>query len=103
MSWFKKFWIVFLSFLPFTSGALTPLAIGIITGTGILAGFSIYRTSVPVNMNDALNFFSSCWSCQMFSDIMGTMSNILPGIYSAIGAIIIPFAAALLAFGWRGN
>ena len=97
MSWFKKFWIVFLSFLPFTAGAVAPFVVGAIAGVGVLAGFAIYRSTAPVNMNDALNFFSSCWSCQMFSDIIGTMSNILPGVYSAIGVVIIPFVAALLA------
>ena len=103
MSWFKKFWIVFLSFLPFASGAVAPFVVGAIAGVGVLAGFSIYRTAAPVNMNDALNFFTSCWSCQMFSDIIGTISNILPGVYSAIGLVVIPFAAALLAiwFAWQ--
>ena len=97
MNWLKKFWIVFLSFLPFGAGAVAPLVIVAVAGVGVLAGFSIYRTAAPVNMNDALNFFTTCWSCQMFSDIMGTISNILPGVYSAIGAVVFPFAVALLA------
>jgi len=103
MSRLKKFWIVFLSFLPFASGAVAPIVVVAIAGVGVLAGFSIYRTAAPVNMNDALNFFSSCWSCQMFSDIMGTVSNILPGVYRGIGTVVIPFAAALLAiwFAWQ--
>ena len=103
MNWLKKFWIVFLSFLPWATGAVAPFVVGAIAGVGVLAGFSIYRTAAPVNMNDALNFFTSCWSCQMFSDIIGTVSNILPGVFSAIGAVIIPFAAALLAiwFAWQ--
>ena len=97
MRWVKKFWIVFVSFLPFSAGAVAPFVVAAIAGAGVLAGFSIYRTAVPVNMNDALNFFTTCWSCQMFSDIMATISNILPGVYSAIGAVVIPFAVALLA------
>ena len=97
MNWFKKFWIVFVSFLPFGAGAVAPFVVGAIAGVGVLAGFSIYRTAAPVNMNDALNFFTTCWSCQMFSDIMGTISNILPPVYAAIGAVVIPFAVALLA------
>lgn len=103
MSWFKKFWIVFVSFLPFTAGALTPFAFGIIAGLGSLAGFAVYRSHAPVNMQEAFNFFSTCWSCQMFSDILGTMSNIIPGIYHGIGLVTIPFAAALLAvwFAWQ--
>jgi hypothetical protein len=97
MNWFKKFWIVFLSFLPFGAGAVAPFVVGAIAGVGVLAGFSIYRTAAPVNMNDALNFFTTCWSCQMFSDIIGTISNILPGVYSALGMVVVPFAAILLA------
>ncbi len=103
MRWLKNFWITFISFLPFAAGAASPVVVGLIAGAGVLAGFSIYRSAVPVNMADAMSFFSSCWSCQMFSDIIGTMSNILPGVYRAIGAVVIPFATALLAiwFAWQ--
>ena len=103
MHWVKKFWIAFVSFLPFSAGAVAPFVVGLVAGAGVLAGFSIYRSSVPVNMADAMSFFSSCWSCQMFSDIIGTISNALPGVYHAIGVVVIPFAAALLAvwFAWQ--
>ena len=102
MRWIKKVWIVFVSFLPLTAGAVAPFIVGIVAGAGVLAGFSIYRSTVPVNMSDAMAFFSSCWSCQMFSDVLGTISNIIPGVYHAIGLVIIPFSAALLAiwFAW---
>ena len=101
MNWLKKFWIIFLSFLPSVAGAVSWFAI---IGGGIgLVGFSIYRTMAPVNMNDALKFFSSCWTCQMFSDIMATMSRILPNIYDAIGGVVVPFAITLTAvwFAWQ--
>lgn len=103
MNRLKKFWIVFLSFLPFSAGAAVPLVIGAIAGVGVIAGFSIYRTMAPVNMSDALNFFSTCWSCQMFSDVLATLSGMLPRVYSAIGSVILPFSAALLAvwFAWK--
>lgn len=103
MNKLKKFWIVFLSFLPFSAGAIAPFVVGSIAGLGVIAGFSIYRTAAPVNMADALNFFSSCWSCQMFSDIMSTMSGLLPRVYSAIGSVIVPFSAGLMAvwFAWK--
>lgn len=103
MSKLKKFWIVFLSFLPFTAGAAAPLLIGGIAGVGVIAGFSIYRTVAPVNMADALSFFSSCWSCQMFSDVMSTMSGLLPRVYHAIGAVTIPICVGLTAiwFAWN--
>ena len=103
MNRLKKFWIVFLSFLPWAAGAATPWIVGGIAGIGVIAGFSIYRTSVPVDMASAYQFFSSCWSCQMFSDIMATMSNILPRIYDALGHSIIPFAITLSAiwFAWK--
>jgi len=103
MKWLKNFWRVFITFLPLSAGAVAPFVVGAIAGGVVLAGFSIYRSSVPVNMNDAFSFFSSCWSCQMFSDIIGTMSDILPNIYRAIGLFVIPFTAALLAiwFAWQ--
>lgn len=103
MNKLKKFWIVFLSLFPLTAGALTPLAIGAIAGGVAIAGFSIYRSAAPVDMADALSFFSSCWSCGMFNDIMLTISNILPRIYSALGKICIPMVFALTAvyFGWE--
>ncbi len=104
MSAFKKFWIIFLSFLPFVgAGAAMPLVIGGVIGVGALAGFSIYRSFAPVDMAGALSFFSSCWSCQLFSDIMATMSSVLPRAYEAIGAVLIPVSVALTAvwFGWN--
>lgn len=103
MNWFKKFWIVFVSFLPFSAGAVAPFVIGSIAGLGVIAGFSIYRTAAPTNMSDAMNFFSTCWTCQMFSDVIQTMSTLLPKVYNAIGIAIIPIAAALTAiwFAWK--
>lgn len=103
MSRLKQFWIVFLSFLPISAGAVAPFIIqGLIGATGIL-GYSIYRNMSPTNMADAMNFFSSCWSCQLFSDIVTAMSNLLPRVYSAIGSVIIPIAAGLTAvwFAWK--
>lgn len=95
MSKLKKFFIVFLSFFPLTAGAFAPwlLAAGAV---GIL-GVSVWRSVAPVNPNDALQFFSSCWTCDMFSSIMATMSSILPRIYSGLGVIVIPMAAILTA------
>ncbi len=103
MNWLKKFWIMFLSFLPIGAGAVAPFVIKGLIGATAVAGFSIYRNMSPVNMADALEFFSSCWTCQMFSDIMATMSNILPPIYDGLGGAIIPFAIILTAvwFAWQ--
>ena len=93
----KKFWITFLSFLPFGAAAVSPWLVGAAASVGAVAGFSIYRSMAPVNVADAMKFFSSCWSCQMFSDIMATMSGILPRVYDALGSVIIPFAIAVTA------
>lgn len=103
MNWLKKFWIVFLSFLPFTAGAIAPAVVALVVGVAGIAGFSIYRSVSPVDMAESLEVFSSCWSCQMFADIMATMSTILPRIYSALGHTIIPFAIVLsgIWFAWR--
>lgn len=103
MSRIKKFWILFLSFLPLSAGAVAPLVVGGIASAVGIAGFSIYRSMSPVDMADALKFFSSCWSCQMFSDVMSVMSGILPGVYHAIGTVVIPMAIILSAiwFAWK--
>lgn len=102
MNWLKKFFIVFLSFLPLSASALAPFLIGTAIGDAGIAGFSIYRSMAPVNLNDAFNFFSSCWSCQLFSDIMSAMSSLLPKAYNAISEVIIPFAIILSVvwFAW---
>lgn len=100
MSKLKKFFIVFLSFFPLTAAAFWPW---VLAGVGTaVAGFSIWRSVAPVDMNDALQFFSSCWTCQMFSAVMVTMSTILPRIFSEIGRVIIPMALMLTAvyFTW---
>ena len=103
MNRLKKFWIVFLSFLPFSAWGMAPFVVGGIAGAIGITGFSIYRTVSPVNMQDALNFFSTCWTCQMFSEIMATMSGLLPKAYSAIGSAMLPVAAGLVAvwFAWK--
>ncbi|MCL2338973.1 MAG: hypothetical protein FWC51_03410, partial [Proteobacteria bacterium] len=97
MTRLKKFWIVFLSFLPLSAAAMAPLAIGGIAAGVVLAGFSIYRSAVPVNMTDAMSFFSSCWSCQLFGGIFATLSDVLPKIYQSIGVVVVPMALILTA------
>ena len=103
MTRLKKFWIIFLSFLPLTAGAFAPLAVGAIVGVTAIIGQSIYRSISTVDMSSALSFFSACWSCDMFSSIMAVMSGILPGVYHSIGLVVMPFAVALTAiwFAWR--
>lgn len=99
MSKLKKFLIVFLSFFPLTAAAFWPW---VIAGAVTIAGFSIWRSVAPVDMNDALQFFSSCWTCQMFSAVMATMSTILPRLFTEIGRVVIPMALMLTAvyFTW---
>ena len=101
MSKLKKFLIVFLSFFPLSVGAAVPWLL--IAGLAGVAGFSVYRTVAPVQPNDALQFFSSCWTCEMFSSVMTTMSNILPYIYSNLTKVIIPFTLMLTVvyFIWK--
>ena len=77
MNGFKKFLIVFLSFFPLSAAAIWPW---LIAGAATVAGFGIWRSVAPVDVKDALQFFSSCWTCQMFTDVMSEMSNILPTI-----------------------
>lgn len=92
-----------LSAMPLAASAAAPWLVGAIAGAGAIAGFSIYRSVAPVNTADAMAFFSSCWSCQMFSDIMATMSALIPRAYHAIGTVTIPLCVALTAlwFAWK--
>lgn len=93
----KKFWIWFIALLPFSAWGVAPLVLGgAAVGVGII-GVSIWRTTSPVDMASALDFFTSCWTCQIFSDVMISMSNLLPKVYSALGRVIIPMSATLLA------
>lgn len=99
----KKFWFMLVAMMPISSGAVAPLVLGgLAAGAGIL-GVSIWRTVAPVNIQQAYSFFSSCWTCQIFSDVMISMSNLLPGVYKSIGHIVIPMAVTLLALfiAWR--
>lgn len=91
-----------MSFLPLSAAAWAPLVVGAAAGATAIAGYSIYRSAYPVNISEAYQFFSSCWSCEMFSSIMATMSDILPKIYSSLGKTIVPFAIILMAiwFAW---
>ena len=103
MKLIKKFWLFLIAAFPGGAWALAPLAIGAIAaGVGII-GVSIWRNIAPVNMQEALDFFSSCWTCQIFSDVMVSMSNLLPGVYHSLGLAVIPMAATLLAvlIAWR--
>jgi len=97
MSKLKKFLIVFLSFLPLSAGAIAPLVIGLIAAAVGITGVSIYRNITPVNMNEAFDFFSSCWTCNLFSSLMSYMSRILPIIYNNVAKVIIPVAFGLMA------
>ena len=98
----KKFWIVFLSFLPFGAGAIPLLWIaGLTAGVSLLG--ATYRHFSPVNVSDSLEFFSTCWTCDIFSNILTELSNILPELYNGLGEMIIPFAVILSAiwFTWK--
>ena len=66
MKTLKKLWMAFVAMIPMSSWGIAPLVIGLIAvGVGIV-GTSIWRSVAPVNMQDALDFFTSCWSCQVF-------------------------------------
>ncbi|MBR3148121.1 MAG: hypothetical protein IKF41_02120 [Alphaproteobacteria bacterium] len=93
----KKFWVWFVALMPFASWGVAPLVLGgAAVGVGII-GVSIWRSVSPVDMKSALDFFTSCWTCQIFSDVMISMSNLLPKVYTALGRVIIPMSATLLA------
>ena len=99
----KKFFAMFFAAMPFSAGAIAPIVGGLIAGGVGILGVSIWRSVSPVDTKEAFNFFSSCWTCQVFSDIMVGMSNLIPAVYKNIGRIIIPVSVALLAvyIAWR--
>ncbi|MFQ6777685.1 MAG: hypothetical protein ACLRFI_00080 [Alphaproteobacteria bacterium] len=97
MSWFKKFIIILMSFLPVSALAVAPFVVVLAAGGIAVTGVSIYRSLAPVDMQKSFEFFSSCWTCELFSNIMTVLSNILPKVYSALGTIIIPVAIGLTA------
>ena len=103
MKTIKIFWFWLFALAPWSAGAVVPLVLGgAAVGVGII-GVSIWRSVAPVNMHEALEFFSSCWTCQLFSDVMLSMSTLLPGVYRGIGEVVIPMSVALLAvlIAWR--
>jgi len=103
MKMIKKFLMAIIAMMPISAGAVAPLVLGgLAIGAGII-GVSVWRSVSPVDMASALSFFSTCWTCQIFSDVMIAMSNLLPGVYHAIGRVVIPMSATLLAIfiAWR--
>lgn len=93
----KNFFMALFAMLPFSAWGVAPLVLGgAAIGVGII-GVSIWRTAAPVDMKSALDFFTSCWTCQIFSDVMISMSNLLPKVYAALARVIIPMAGTLLA------
>lgn len=103
MKLLKKFWMFLVALFPMGAWALAPLAVGgIVVGGGIIA-MSVWRSVAPVNMQQALDFFSSCWTCQVFSDVMLAMSDLLPRVYSSLGRVVIPMSIGVLAIliAWR--
>ncbi|MCL2018006.1 MAG: hypothetical protein FWG80_04540 [Alphaproteobacteria bacterium] len=97
MTRIKKFWIIFFSLLPFSAVAIGKFAFIFVSSLIATAGFSVYRSLAPVDMGDALKFFSSCWSCQLFGEIFGSLSGMLPKIFSSVGHVMIPMCIVLTA------
>ncbi|MBR3510584.1 MAG: hypothetical protein IKN73_00805 [Alphaproteobacteria bacterium] len=99
----KKIWLFIVGLFPLSAGAIGPVAIGALGGGAALLGVSIWRSVAPVDTSEAFSFFSSCWTCQIFSDIMIAMSDLLPGAYHSLGLITIPMSIVLLAIlmAWR--
>ena len=94
----KKFLIWIGALLPMSAFGVAPVVVGgLLAGVGGIIGVSIWRSASPVNLKSAIDFFSSCWTCQIFSDIMVSMSNLLPKAYHALGMVVIPMSATLLA------
>ena len=103
MNRLKKFWITFLPF--FVIGTANAGLITGLLGAGLVlyVGARVFRTAMPYDMPGALEFFSNCWTCQMFSDILSVMSHFVSQIYSSVGGVTIMMVVALTAiwFAWK--
>lgn len=103
MNRLKKFWITFLPF--FVIGTANAGLITGLLGAGLVlyVGVRVFRTAMPYDMPGALEFFSNCWTCQMFSDILSVMSHFVSRIYSSVGGVTIMMVVALTAiwFAWK--
>lgn len=103
MNRLKKFWITFLPF--FVIGTANAGLITGLIGAGIVLymGVRIFRTAMPYDMPGAFEFFSNCWTCQMFSDILSVMSHFVSQIYSSVGGVTAMMVVALTAiwFAWK--
>ena len=73
MKGLKKFFVVWTAMLPMASWGVAPFVLGgIAVGVGII-GATIWRNTAPVDVAQALDFFTSCWTCLKKSDMSNTM------------------------------
>lgn len=106
MNRLKKFWITFFSFFitgVASAGIIGTIAGSIITGVIVMTGVSLFRTALPYDMPSAYEFFSNCWTCQMFADILAIMSGFISQIYSSVGRVTAGLAVVLTMvwFAWK--
>ncbi|MDR1696880.1 MAG: hypothetical protein LBR41_01510 [Rickettsiales bacterium] len=93
----KLFLALFWFLIPGSCLAFAPIIVGGIAGATAILGASVFRSIAPVDTVSALQFFSQCWTCDIFGGIMSSMSDILPGAYSALGPIMITVIFSLFA------
>lgn len=106
MNRLKKFWIIFFPlFIAGTAsaGIISSIFTGFLTTAAITTGVSLLRTAIPYDMPGALEFFSTCWTCQMFADIMAIMSSFVYKIYMSVGEVTVMMVLMLTAiwFAWK--
>lgn len=106
MNRLKKFWITFFSFFitgTASAGLIGMIAGSIATGFVIMTGVSLFRTALPYDMPSAYEFFSNCWTCQMFADILAIMSGFISQIYASVGNVTVGLAVLLTMvwFAWK--
>lgn len=54
-----------------------------------LTGFANYKSYSLLTMDGAFNFFSSCWTCGIFSGIINAFSSLLNVVYLSLGEFMI--------------
>ncbi|MDR0448906.1 MAG: hypothetical protein LBG89_00385 [Rickettsiales bacterium] len=67
------------------------------------AGFAIYRSFSPTDTAAAFDFFSSCWTCRIFSGTTGALSDSAGVIYANLGEFVALLAIVLtpLFMAWK--
>ncbi|MDR0319560.1 MAG: hypothetical protein LBH81_02360 [Rickettsiales bacterium] len=83
--------------------AVPAAVVGLAGAAAGVVGLSVYRSFVATDTAAAFDFFSSCWSCRIFSGITGAMSDSAAAIYASLGEFTALLAIILtpIYLAWK--